>query len=290
VAKERGLGRGFDALLPTDAQTAAVASQTSNRDEVRQLDPASISPNPHQPRKNFDQTELQSLAESIKLHGILQPLVVSSLGDGKYELIAGERRLRAAKLSGQDAVPAIVRSFDEQAKLELALIENIQRAELSPIEEALAYRQLIDQFSLTMAEVAQRVGKGTSTVANILRLLNLPQELQEMVSEGALSEGHARQVLAIEGVDNQMEAARLIIENNWTARQAEEFVRAHKQAKAAPVSRAAAKVSDSNDITRGLEKLLSTKVRLQPTAKGGRLMIEYKTADDLERIYKFFNK
>src|SRR5476649_1816910 len=183
VERKRGLGRGFDSLIPTQVIedefdiTAPVdaSGNRSSQDLVREVPPELVDPNPHQPRENFDAKALEALAASIRVHGILQPLVVTKVG-ARYELIAGERRLRAAKLAGLDGVPVIVRSFDEQEKLELALIENLQREELNPIETATAYRKLIDQFNLGVGELGERIGKDVSTISNTTRLLNLPHD------------------------------------------------------------------------------------------------------------------
>jgi ParB family chromosome partitioning protein len=217
---KRGLGRGFDSLIPTQmvedefdvtAKTDAEGNRTS-ADTVHELDPADlVDPNPHQPRQNFDQDALEALAASIRVHGILQPLVVTKTGS-RYELIAGERRLRAAKLAGLDAVPVIVRSFDEQQKLELALIENIQRAELNPIEVATAYRKLVDQFNLSLADISERVGRDRSTVSNTMRLLNLPIEAKRALVEEQINEGHARVILSVIEPDKQAEMLELMLE------------------------------------------------------------------------------
>jgi ParB family chromosome partitioning protein len=289
--KKRGLGRGFDSLIPTTIEdefdvTASVdasGKRTSN-DTLREVDPALVDPNPHQPRQNFDQAQLEALAASIRVHGILQPMVVTQTGQ-RYELIAGERRLRAAKLAGLTEVPVIVRSFDEQQKLELALIENLQRAELNPMETATAYRKLIDQFNLTHEQIGDRVGKDRSTVANTIRLLNLPLEAQRAVASGALSEGHARVVLSITEPDKQLALLGLITKNNWTVREAEEYARGFKGTTGTR-EKAEARIAATNDLTRSLSDFLGAKVMQRSTAKGGRLIIEYYSDEELDRIYR----
>jgi ParB family chromosome partitioning protein len=289
---KRGLGRGFDSLIPTqlveeefDVQAPVDnAGKRVSGDEVLLVSPDLVDPNPHQPRTEFNQAELKELADSIKIHGILQPLVVGKAGD-RYQLIAGERRLRAAKLAGEKTVPVIVRSFDEQQKLELALIENIQRADLNPIETATAYRKLIDQFNLTVDELAKRVGKERPTVSNTMRLLNLPLEAKRAVAEGKLSEGHARVLLTIEDAERQQELLNLIVDKGWTVREAEEYARGLRESKGSH-EQAQKRISGQSELTRTLGNYLGTKVTQQSTAKGGKLIIEYYSEEELDRIFR----
>jgi ParB family chromosome partitioning protein len=291
--KKRGLGRGFDSLIPTQIVeeefdiTAQVDEKTGERkstDTLREVDPNLVDPNPHQPRTSFDQAELEALAASIRIHGILQPMVVTQAGE-RYELVAGERRLRASKLAGMMTVPVIVRSFDEQQKMELALIENLQRSDLNPIETATAYRKLMDQFGLTHEGIGKQVGKDRSTVANTLRLLNLPLEAKRAVSEGRISEGHARVVLTVAEPEKQVELVDLIEKNNWTVRQAEEFARAFRGTTGTK-EKAEARIAQTNDLTRTLGDYLGAKVSQVTTARGGRLIIEYYSDEELDRIYR----
>lgn len=286
---KRGLGRGFDSLIPTQLveQEFDVTAQNSGKaggDTLREVDPGLVDPNPHQPRTNFVQIELEALAASIRVHGILQPLVVTKVGE-RYELIAGERRLRAAKLAGLDTVPVIVRSFDEQQKLELALIENLQRAELNPIETATAYRKLMDQFNLRLADIGGRVGRDISTISNTMRLLNLPLEAKRAIVEGVITEGHGRALLSILEPAKQLILLDLIIKNSWNVRQAEEYARAFKGT-AGTHEKAVARIALTNDLTRALGDLLGTKVTQKATAKGGKLVIEYYSDEELDRIYQ----
>jgi ParB family chromosome partitioning protein len=289
---KRGLGRGFDSLIPTQivedefdvtAKTDAEGNRTS-ADAVHELPPDLVDPNPHQPRQHFDQDALEALAASIRVHGILQPLVVTKAGS-RYELIAGERRLRAAKLAGLDAVPVIVRSFDEQQKLELALIENIQRAELNALEVATAYRKLVDQFNLSLADISERVGYDRSTVSNTMRLLNLPIEAKRALVEEKINEGHARVILSVVEPEKQVEMLELIIKNGWTVRQAEEYARGLKGRRGSH-EKAVARIAKVNQLTMDLGEVLGTKVTQQRTAKGGKLIIEYYSEEELNRIYK----
>lgn len=289
-ANNRGLGRGFDALIPTDIVEKefdpSVTKPTAGGsiDEVLQLPPDSIKPNPHQPREVFDAEALSGLSDSIKQHGILQPLVVTRDGEG-YQLIAGERRLRAAKEAGLSAVPAIVRSYDEQQKLELALIENIQRQDLNPMETATAYKKLQTEFNMTNEEIGRRVGKDRTTVSNSMRLLGLPIEAKRALAAGEIGEALARTILSVTDPVKQLELLELIIKNNWTVRQAEEFARGFKHREGSH-EKGMQRLADQNDVTKGLEKYLGAKVRLAYTAKATKLIIEAKNDEELERISK----
>ncbi len=291
--RKRGLGRGFDALIPTQLVeeefdvTAKVdeGGKRYSNDTLREVNPNQVDPNPHQPRLTFRHDELENLADSIRVHGILQPLIVTQVGM-RYELIAGERRLRAAKIVGLTEVQVIVRSFDEQQKLELALIENIQRAELNPIEMATAYRKLMDQFSLTYEAIGKRVGgRDKSTIANTVRLLGLPLPAKRAVAEGLMSEGQARVILSVTDEAKQLELTKLILEKGWTVRQAEEYARGlrgedgtHEKAKA--------RIASTNELTKSLGDYLGAKVEQISTAKGGKLVIEYYSEEELDRIYR----
>ena len=285
---KRGLGRGLDSLIPTVVEAEFEPQVTKGGDEVMQLSPDTISPNPHQPRQLFDESALDELAASIKQHGILQPVVVSQVG-GKYQLIAGERRLRAAKLAGLKKVPAIIRSFDEQQKLELALIENLQRQDLNPVETAAAYKKLMDQFNLSYDAIGKRVGKDRSTVANIVRLLGLPLEAKRALAEGRISEGHARAILAIPEPERRLELLESILDQGWTVRQAEQFARGSKR-QAGSREAGLNEMASSNQYTQELEQLFKTKVSVQQTAKGGRLIIQYSSAEELARIYDLIKR
>jgi ParB family chromosome partitioning protein len=289
--KKRGLGRGFESLIPTAIVEEEFDVQASvdgeghrvSGDVVLEVSPAIVDPNPHQPRKEFKEDQLEALAASIRVHGILQPLVVTKVGS-RYELIAGERRLRAAKLAGLEAVPVIVRSFDEQTKLELALIENIQRAELNPLELATAYRKLVDQFNVKIEDLANRVGKDRSTISNTMRLLNLPIEVKRALVDGIISESVARAVLAVEP-EKRMHLFELAIKHGWTAKQVEDYARGYK-GEAGSKMKAQARMAATSDLTMSLGRYLGTKVTQAYTAKGGKLIIEYYSDEELDRIYK----
>jgi ParB family chromosome partitioning protein len=289
--KRRGLGRGFDSLIPTaiveeEFDVTAEVDDKGHRtgEMVKLVAPDLVDPNPHQPRQDFNSEALEALAASIRVHGILQPLVGSQKG-GRYELIAGERRLRAAKIAGLDAVPIILRSFDEQEKLELALIENLQRAELNPIETATAYRKLNDQFNLSPSQIGEKVGMAGSTVSNTMRLLNLPLQAKRALVEGVITEGHARVLLTFDESDKQLEMLHMMIRKKWNVRQAEEFARGWRGEKGSKML-AQARINAVSQLTKDLGSYLGAKVTQMKTAKGGKLIIEYYSEEELERIYK----
>jgi ParB family transcriptional regulator, chromosome partitioning protein len=291
AVQKRGLGRGFDSLIPTaivedEFDVTAKVDEGGHRvsgDSVRMVAPDLVDPNPHQPRQSFDQAALEALAASIRVHGILQPLVGSKIG-GRYELIAGERRLRAAKLAGLDEVPIIIRSFDEQEKLELALIENLQREELNLIETATAYRKLNDQFNLSTYEIGRRIGRDHSTVSNLMRLLNLPMDAKRALIDGLIVEGHARIILTVEE-EKQAELLSMILSKKWTVRQTEEFARGWRGETGSKM-KAMARINALTALSKDLGDYLGTKVTEIKKAKGGRLIIEYYSEEELDRIYK----
>jgi ParB family chromosome partitioning protein len=276
----KALGRGLGALLSSDS-TVDLGAEPS---EV-ELD--SIVPGPMQPRTHFDEASLESLAESIRTHGIVQPLLVRRRGDG-YELIAGERRWRAAKLAGLSRVPVVVKEVPDESLLEIALIENIQRENLNPIEEAQAYKKLIETVGLTQEALAVRVGRDRSYITNYLRLLRLPEDLQELVKEGRLSTGHARTLLALTHADLQRRVARQIIDGGLSVRATEQLV--HKATEQKPSRKpSAAQTSDPNirAAETKLRRALGTQVRIVQTAEDGRgkLEISFFNTQDLDRIY-----
>jgi ParB family chromosome partitioning protein len=283
------LGRGLDALIPTDIDDFVSDSLPEELKEdsqnIAQVDVSKVVPNPHQPRTEFSESDLKDLSDSIKVHGIIQPLVVIKITDGKYQLVAGERRLRASKLVGLKKVPAIVRTFSEQEQLELAVIENIQRAELKPLEVSVAYTKLIEQFNLTHDQIAERVGKGSSTVSNSIRLLNLPHAAKIALQKGSITEGHARAILSIEDNAGQTFLLEEILKSKLTVRETEEAARRLKKGE---INKKPVKAKEIRKehmaLTSSLGKFLGTKVGIQSTAKGGRLVIEYYSDEELGRI------
>ena len=271
---KRGLGRGLDALIPT-GQDDDLAEKGENLLELDE-----ITPNPNQPRQNFNEAALAELSSSIRQHGILQPLLVAPEGD-KYQLIAGERRYRAARIAGLTKVPVVIRTLNEQAKIEVALIENVQREDLNPIEAATSYKRLIDEFSLTQEEVAQKVGKARPTVANTLRLLTLPREIREALINAEITEGHARTLLNIENEEKRFILFQEIKTGKITVRQAEsKHIEVNNKAvvgKKDPNFEAAEK---------RISEKIGTKVVIKQKKHGGQIIIEYHGFEDLERIYR----
>lgn len=279
--KKTGLGRGFESLIPSD-----MASEFDDSGEVfraKRLLIQDIIPNPDQPRKEFAQEAIDEMAESIKEHGILQPIIVIKTGD-KYALIAGERRWRAAKVAGIDKIPAIIRTLTEQQKLEMALIENIQREDLTPLELAEALLNLNQQFNLAFEEIAKRVGKAEPTVHNTIRLLKLPEPAKRALMQKRISEGHARAILMLrDDEQRQQELLDLILKHGWTVRRAEQFAKAVKEG-AFDVDDAKKMSNHQSPETEYISNYLGAPVKLQRLAKGGRIVIDYKDDNDLIRI------
>lgn len=284
------LGRGVGALLPEDSLEEA--------DRFFMCDIEKISANPNQPRSHFDAEKLQQLADSIREKGVIQPLLVSRSSDNRYVLIAGERRLRAAKLAGRDEVPVVVMDKgSDNESLELALIENIQRHDLNPIEEAVAYTRLMEEFHLTQDEVARKVGRQRSTITNVLRLLQLPKSVQEDVVQGVLSEGHARVLLRIKEQPEQLREVRdRIVSQGLSVRAAERLCAAKPAALAATKSEAAAAPTEELPksycaaLVNQLTNQLHTKVRIVQQGKRGKLEIEYYSSDDLDRLVSLLTR
>jgi ParB family transcriptional regulator, chromosome partitioning protein len=246
-----------------------------------------IAPNRNQPRERFEQDELDDLAESIRSAGVLQPILVRPRGEGHYELIAGERRLRAARQAGLDRIPAITQAAGDEQSLELALIENIQRQQLNPMEEARAFSTLMTRHGLTQEAVAQRVGRKRSSIANTLRLLRLPQAVQEMLRENTLTLGHAKALLALEGEEEILSAAEKIVAGEVSVREAEAITRQKDSASASP--RPIDEVSDPNvrDAELRLQRALGTKVRIKGADKGkGRIEIDFYSTEELQRLFE----
>jgi ParB family transcriptional regulator, chromosome partitioning protein len=258
-------------------------------DVVKFVPLASVEPNPDQPRKDFDPEALQELADSIREQGVLQPLLVESWSSG-YRIVAGERRWRASQLAGLTEVPVLIRSFTEEARMEIALVENIQRSDLTPLEEARAYRNLMEAFNLTQDDVAKKVGKQRSTVANALRLLKLPAEMQEAIDRGSLTPGHARAVLSVTLGEGQKTLFQAILAEGLSVREAEE--RAQRlNAGSPPTPKAGPTASPRRlpeiaDLEQRFIERLGTKVTIKGDARKGKIEIAYHSADDLDRLYE----
>jgi len=282
-APKRGLGRGFEALISNDFDKSLLLTP---EDRIEKIPLGRLSPNPHQPRKHFDEALLGELAASIKRHGVVQPLVVTPVKDGEYVLVAGERRWRAAGLAGLETVPAIVRERQELDQLEIALVENVQRVDLTPLEQAVSIERLHEQFSLSYDAIAKRLGKANSTVNNTVRLLRLPGAARQALAGGQISEGHARSILALKN-DSKRQAYLLetIIGRGWSVRQAERFVLSVK-AGTPGTKQVHQHVATETPATRKLSKQLSTPVSIRRTARGGKLEISFRTEADLNKLLK----
>ena len=312
MSKHSGLGRGLESLL-SSSESQYETAMPQNRTGAVEVPVGSIRPNPYQPRKSFDKEKLKELSESIKEHGIIQPLIVRKKGMD-YELVAGERRLRAAKLAKLQTVPVLVRDYDEKQMRELSLVENIQRHDLNPLEEAKAIRELMKQCGYTQAEVAGRLGRSRAAVANLLRMLNLPEELQAMVAAETVTAGQVRPLLALEDREQQLKIGKALTEHGWSVRTVEEVVKTVKEGKALQVLDERVVVLDKNgkpvketDSAKGkkrkkkssgaetdihykqfeenLIEALGTKVRIVSKNNNvGKIEIDYYSIDDLDRI------
>lgn len=273
------LGRGLDALIPG----GSLADQP-NTAGVSEISINLIDVNPHQPRTDFDEAALQDLASSIKKHGVLQPLVVSPSGD-HYELIAGERRLRASKIAGLTTVPVIVRDVKEHEKLEMAIIENVQRADLNPIEEALSYRKLMEEFNYTQDQVAESLGKSRSLIANKVRLLTLPADMKRALRDGQITEGHAKALLAIPDENRRRALFERILGSGLNVRDAEKAAQKLSGKKRIVISGSADDVM-LRQLADDLKVFLGTKVAIKSGRKGGKIEIDYYSQEELSRIYQ----
>lgn len=311
MASKKVLGRGLGAFFPDYQDQDAEGNEQKQEEKSSQdnvyLDPQkrvnvvlrvpvqNIRPNPHQPRREFDENRLEELAASIKNHGLIQPITVRYIGEKRFELISGERRLRASKLAGLDDLPAYVREVNDEQIISFALIENIQREDLNPMEVALGYQRLIDEVGYTQAEVAEKVGKNRSTITNMLRLLNLPPYLQAALRDQQISMGHARALINVEQEEDRKKIFDEIIAKDYSVRQTEQAVRSLGEEKS--VRKARQKSSGNNtdkhapmfkEISSRLRRTLSTKVNIKPKKNGGEIRIEFYSDDELERLLELF--
>lgn len=275
MVKKGGLGRGLDALI--SEATAETGSEPEATIEI-----SKITRNPNQPRKNFDETALQELADSIKQNGVLQPILVRKIG-GKYQIVAGERRYQASKLAGLKEIPAVVRDIDDKEVFQLALIENLQRSDLSPMEEAKGYRQLIDSQGLTQEGLAKILSKSRSAIANTLRLMDLPTVVQEMIEQGLLTAGHARAILAVPTEEGRVELAQKVVKVNLTVRQTENLAPLFSVEKEAPRPRVPTPQTYKR-AARQLRQMLDTNVKVKQVRGKNKIEIEFRDEEELARI------
>ncbi|MFT4532158.1 MAG: ParB family chromosome partitioning protein [Candidatus Saccharimonadales bacterium] len=274
------LGRGFDSLIPVDF---AVEDVVSPGEQVKNLSLSKIIRNPDQPRKEFDPSALQELAESIKRHGVIQPIVVLPVGD-QYRIVAGERRCRASQIAKLKTIPALIRNHKELEELEISLVENVQRVDLSPLEQAVSISKLRDQFSLSLKEIAAKLGKAETTVSNSVRLLKLPEEAVEALQKNAISEGHARAILALStDTDAQKELLNKIVVQRWSVREAESFVQQKKNKKAS-VSTLKKNTPEVAKMISNLNTNAASRVSVREKKNGGVVSVSYRTIEELKSV------
>ena len=277
MTARKALGKGLKALIPEGE---------ASKENVRQIPLDQVDRNPDQPRRYFDEEQLNELKESIETHGVLEPIIVRPV-EGRYEVVVGERRWRAAQLAGLETIPAVVRPLSDREAMEIALVENLQREDLNPVEEAEAYKRLMGEFGMTQEEVAERVGKKRSTIANRLRLLELDEELVVEVETGRLSAGHAKALLGIPSKQRRLELARRLIEEGWSVRMVEEAVRREQERSARPKGggrKGPGRDPLLQDVEDRLQRRFGTKVRIVQRGGRGRIEIEYYDEEDRERL------
>ncbi len=284
TAKKTGLGKGLDSLIPKPSESRAA----DGGEEIIKVKLTEIEPNREQPRRRFEEDSLIELSDSIRQYGVIQPLIVQKKGT-HYEIIAGERRWRAAKMAGMTEVPVVIKKFTDQQAVEISLIENIQRENLNPIEEAAAYRRLLTEFQMTQDEVAERVSKSRTAVTNSIRLLKLDERVQQMVIDEMISTGHARALLAIEDKDEQYKIAQRVFDEKMSVREVERLVKSFATSKEAKAKLESAGNVVYQDIAEKMKTLLGTKVSIENKKNHqGKIVIEYYSDDDLERILDLF--
>lgn len=287
AARKRGLGRGLDALIP-QFNLEEDSKAGGSKESIKEININKIFPNKDQPRKNFRREALEELARSIEAHGLIQPVVVIGQEEG-YMIVAGERRWRAAKIARLDTIPCIVKEYRPQQLIEIALVENLQREELNILEEARAYRHIIDSYKVTQEQLGNAIGKSRSYIANVLRLLNLDDRVMKMIVEGDLSQGHGRALLAINKGDQQFEAAQKIVGQGLSVRQVEKLVKElASQGKKTKKTRKRDPILEG--VEKDLERFFGTRVKIKSGRKKGRIEIEYYGEEDLERIVSMLNK
>lgn len=281
MAKKSGLGKGLNAILSDKYDSQAL--EFSDSSHILELKIVDVEPNKDQPRKEFDKEKLDELAESISKHGVIQPIIVTKKGR-TYQIVAGERRWRASKQAGLKKIPAIVRDYDEIKVMEVALIENLQRENLNPVEEALGYKSLMDNFSLTQDKISERVGKSRSAVANSLRLLNLPEKVLIMLEKGSITIGHAKVILSVSNKAEQEQISEIVVEKQMTVRETESFIKNKSKTKR-PVSKMSAEVKMAiKDMENSFSKYFGTKVKIKENNGKGKIEISYYSHDEFERI------
>ncbi len=282
--KKKALGRGLETLIPT-----AGGSPSGGGEPVSEVEAVRIVPNRYQPRQVFEDKGIEELADSIRINGIIQPIIVRGLDNGLYELIAGERRWRAAQIAGLKRIPVIIKDVSDERSLQIALIENLQREDLNPIEAAQGYQRLLKEFNLSQEEIAKRVGKDRSTVANFLRLLTLPEKIKGYLSRSLLTPGHAKAILSLSNRDEQVRFGDHLVSRGASVREAETWVRGWgtQKRKKRVIERRDPNLKDVED---RLQRIFGTKVRIYNEKRGGKIILEYYTMDDLNRILEIVDR
>lgn len=286
--QNKGLGKGFGSLLPNDFDQSILLDK---HDRVQKIQLEDIEADPGQPRRIFNEELIDELAQSIKRYGVLQPIVVTEK-DGAYNIVAGERRFRAAKKAGLTHIPVLVRSLEELEKLEISLVENVQRVDLNPVEQAVSILRLHEQFNISYQEIAQRLGKAHTTIVNIVRLLQLPEFARKALSEGKISEGHARAILALKDETLQETLLRNIEHNNWSVRRAEQFVAENKELGNPPKTAVRTKeFEEAQNLSKDLSKKLGFKVKISPAANGaGKIALNFTSKQQLDEFITYLKK
>jgi len=289
VAKNTGLGKGLDALFSNKEIINEINEEKNDSEKIEKIKIIDIEPNRNQPRRNFDMEAIEELSESIKVYGVIQPIIVNKK-DGYYEIVAGERRWRASKKAGLTEIPCIIRNDDERKSKEIALIENIQREDLNPIEKARGFKELINEYGLKQQELADMMGMNRSTITNCLRILNLDNRVIDLASEGKLTEGHCRSLLGIEDLEKQYEVALKIIETGQSVRDIERTVKNSKQINKNSNDEKKKYEAIYKDIENRFQGFFGTKVKLDAGTRSGKIIIKYANNEDLERILELINK
>lgn len=287
MAKKSGLGKGLGAILSDKYDSQAL--EFTDNSQIIELRIVDVEPNKEQPRKDFDKEKLDELADSISKHGVIQPIIVTKKDD-IYQIVAGERRWRASKQAGLKKIPAIIRNYDETKVMEVALIENLQREDLNPVEEALGYKNLMENFSLTQDKISERVGKSRSAIANSLRLLNLPEKVLKMLEKGEISTGHAKVILSVSNKNEQVQIAQLVFEKQMSVRETESLIKnKSKTKKAAPKVSSEIKMA-VKEMENSFSKYFGTKVKIKENNGKGKIEIAYYSYDEFERIAEILKK
>ena len=284
MAKKSGLGKGLGAILSDKYDSQALDSIPNSDDsQIVELKIVDVEPNKDQPRKEFDKEKLDELADSISKHGVIQPIIVTKQGS-IYQIVAGERRWRASKQAGLKKIPAIIRNYDEIKIMEVALIENLQRENLNPVEEALGYKSLMETFNLTQDKISERVGKSRSAIANSLRLLNLPDKVLSMLEKGDISTGHAKVILSVNNKNEQIQIAEQVVERKMSVRETENYIKSKSKNKKAPTSQSSEVKMAIKEMENAFSKYLGTKVKIKENGGKGKIEISYFSHDEFERL------